>query len=54
MKVNKLVYISCNSATLARDLKILCENKYTITKVVAVDMFPHTKHVETVTLLGRK
>jgi len=54
MNVNKIVYISCESSTLARDLEIFCKNYYNIKEVIAIDMFPHTKHVETVTLLERK
>jgi 23S rRNA (uracil1939-C5)-methyltransferase len=46
----KIVYVSCNPATQARDLKILAE-KYTITGVQPVDMFPHTMHVENVVVL---
>jgi 23S rRNA (uracil1939-C5)-methyltransferase len=48
----KIVYVSCNPATQARDLKILCEN-YLITDVQPVDMFPHTMHVENVVSLRR-
>lgn len=51
MKAKKVVYISCNPATLARDLKILTENGYEIKEVQPVDMFPQTSHVECVTLL---
>jgi 23S rRNA (uracil1939-C5)-methyltransferase len=49
----KIVYVSCNPATQARDLKILSE-KYNITAVQPVDMFPHTMHVENVVLLEKK
>jgi 23S rRNA (uracil1939-C5)-methyltransferase len=49
---NRIVYVSCNPATQARDLKILSE-KYTITAVQPVDMFPHTMHVENVVGLMR-
>lgn len=51
MKAKKVVYISCNPATLARDLKTLTENGYEIKEVQPVDMFPQTCHVECVTLL---
>lgn len=54
MEPEKIVYVSCDSATLARDLKILCENGYKIEKVRAVDQFPMTVHVETVVKLVRK
>ena len=52
MQPERIVYVSCDSATLARDLKYLCGNGYELQKVRAVDMFPHTGHVETVCLLG--
>lgn len=55
MKPERIVYVSCDSATLARDLKYLCENgEYEVKKWRAVDQFPMTVHVETVVLLGRK
>ncbi len=53
MSPDRIVYVSCDSATLARDLKILCADKYEIKKVQPVDMFPHTPHVETVVLMSR-
>ena len=49
----KVVYVSCNSATQARDLELMKE-MYTITKVQPVDMFPQTHHVENVVLLEKK
>ena len=52
--VDKLVYISCKPTSLARDLEILQTKGYKVEKVCAVDMFPHTVHVETVILLSRK
>lgn len=54
MAPDRVVYVSCDSATLARDLKILCENGYELKRVRAVDQFCHTVHVETVCLLSRK
>lgn len=54
MKPGKIVYVSCDSATLARDLKVLCEGGYEVRKVRGVDQFGHTIHVETVALLVRK
>ena len=49
----KIVYVSCNPATQARDILLLSE-KYRVIKVQAVDMFPHTHHVESVALLEEK
>lgn len=54
MQPERIVYVSCDPATLARDVKYLRENGYELDRVKAVDMFPHTVHVETVVLLGRK
>lgn len=54
MKPEKVVYVSCDSATLARDLKYLCERGYQMERVCPVDMFPMTVHVETVVLLSQQ
>jgi 23S rRNA (uracil1939-C5)-methyltransferase len=54
MSPKKVVYVSCDSATLARDLKHLCANGYRLEKVRAVDQFPGSTHVETVVLLTQK
>lgn len=54
MVPKKVVYVSCDPATLARDLKILCEGGYELKKVRGCDMFGHSGHVETVCLLSRK
>ncbi len=54
IKAKKVVYVSCNPATLARDLKTLTENNYEIKNIELVDMFPQTKHVETIALLKMK
>jgi 23S rRNA (uracil1939-C5)-methyltransferase len=54
MAPKRIVYVSCDSATLARDLKYLCENGYEIRKVRAVDQFGQTVHVETVVLLSQQ
>ena len=53
IKPQRLVYISCDPQTLARDLKKLTETKYEIKEVSACDLFPRTKHVETAVLLER-
>lgn len=49
----KIVYISCNPATQARDISLMSE-KYMVSKIQPVDMFPHTYHVENVVLLERR
>ena len=53
MQPERIVYVSCDPATLARDVKYLRENGYELDRVKAVDMFPHTVHVETVALLSK-
>ncbi|MGJ1445123.1 23S rRNA (uracil(1939)-C(5))-methyltransferase RlmD [Sphingobacterium spiritivorum] len=53
MEAEKIVYVSCNAATQARDLALLNE-KYTVDRIKPVDMFPHTQHVENVVLLKLK
>lgn len=50
----RVVYVSCNVQTQARDLEVLLGCGYTLRSVTPVDMFPHTKHVETVAVLSRK
>ena len=54
MAPKRVVYVSCDSATLARDLKYLVNEGYEVKKGTVVDQFPHTVHVETVVLLSRK
>ena len=54
MAPKRVVYVSCDPATLARDLKVLCGQGYEIRRVRAVDMFPETVHVETVVLLSQQ
>ena len=49
----RIVYISCNPETLARDLGFLCKNGYQVKRMQPVDMFPHTGHVESVVLLTK-
>lgn len=53
MQPDRIVYVSCDSASLARDLKILCEGGYELRRVRPVDQFCHTVHVETVVLMTR-
>jgi 23S rRNA (uracil1939-C5)-methyltransferase len=53
MAPEKVVYVSCNPATQARDLALM-NDVYKITKVQPVDMFPHTHHVENVVLLEKR
>lgn len=54
LRSKKVVYISCNPETLARDLKYLKKNGYQTKRAIPVDMFSWTNHVETVVLLGRE
>lgn len=54
IRPGKLVYISCNPATLARDLKILTNNGYALERAVPIDLFPHTFHIEAVCRLTLK
>ncbi|MDY2698203.1 MAG: 23S rRNA (uracil(1939)-C(5))-methyltransferase RlmD [Lachnospiraceae bacterium] len=54
LRPEKVVYVSCNPETLARDLKILCAKGYTMKRGVAIDMFPFTDDIETVVLLQRR
>lgn len=50
----RIVYVSCDSATLARDARFLADRGYYVSKSCGVDMFPHTTHVETVLLLSQR
>ena len=53
MKPERIVYVSCDSATLARDLKRLCEELYEVKRVAVCDMFPQSTHVECVVLMSK-
>lgn len=53
MEPERIVYVSCDSATLARDLKYLCQEKYKLKKYTVVDQFGHTMHTETCALLEK-
>lgn len=54
MDPKRIVYVSCDPATLARDLEILSQKNYTTTKITPLDMFPRTPHVECIVLMSRK
>lgn len=53
-KPERVVYVSCDPATLARDIKIFAEKGYALSEYTPVDMFPRTSHVETIVLLQKK
>lgn len=54
MAPDRIVYVSCDPATLGRDVKLFSQQGYALQKAAAVDMFPRTAHVETVVLLQRE
>lgn len=54
MSSQKIIYVSCDPATLTRDLKILNDLDYKTLEVQPVDMFPYMAHVESIVLLHRK
>lgn len=54
IKPKRIIYVSCNPTTLARDLQVLAEKDYILEKVQPVDMFPQTYHIEAVAKLRRK
>ena len=49
----RLVYVSCDPATLSRDLRLLVDGGFTLNEVQPLDMFPHTQHIECVSTLDR-
>ena len=51
LKQKKIIYISCNPSTQARDLKEFLEFGYKVKNIIPVDMFPHTPHIESVVTL---
>lgn len=54
MSPDRVVYVSCDPATLARDLKQFTENNYSVEEITPCDMFPRTSHVEAVVMMSRK
>ena len=53
MQPDRVVYVSCDPATLARDLAIFSEKDYSVKEITPADMFPGTAHVESVCLMSR-
>ncbi len=53
LRIPNIIYVSCNPATLARDLKILVDSGYQINRLTPVDFFPHTAHLEVMAFLSR-
>ena len=54
LNAKRIVYVSCNPATQARDLLELAKNGYHVSKLSLVDQFPHTAHIETIVLLEKE
>ena len=52
-RIKRIIYVSCSTSSLARDLKFLIEAGYIIQRMTMLDMFPNTSHIETVTLLTK-
>jgi 23S rRNA (uracil1939-C5)-methyltransferase len=50
----RLLYVSCDVATLARDVRLLVDHGYHLEQITAFDLFPNTAHVESVCVLGRE
>lgn len=53
MKPERIVYVSCDPETLARDLRLFTEKNYSVKELTSVDLFPRTAHIETVVLLSK-
>lgn len=53
LKIPNIIYVSCNPVTLARDLKVLTDSGYQINRLIPVDFFPHTPHLEVMAFLSR-
>jgi 23S rRNA (uracil1939-C5)-methyltransferase len=53
LRPEQVMYVSCDPQTLARDLAVLAEHGYALERIMPVDLFPHTRHIETIASLGR-
>lgn len=53
LNAERIVYLSCNPSTLARDVKVLCNAGYSLTKLIPFDMFPQTFHIECLAILDK-